>query len=75
MAGSYRFLRAVMNTALDDELIRKNPCRISGADKDNSPERPTVTIPEVYAIADAIRPWWRVLVLMAAFSSLRWGGS
>jgi hypothetical protein len=73
VAGSYRFLRAVMNTALEDELIRKNPCRIKGADQDNSPERPTVTIPEVYAIADAIRPWWRVLVLMAAFSSLRWG--
>jgi integrase len=65
-------LRAVLNTAVDDELIRKNPCRIKGADQDNSPERPTVTIGEVYAIADAIKPWWRALVLMAAFSSLRW---
>ena len=73
VAGSYRFLRAVLNTAVDDELIRKNPCRIKGADKDNSPERPTVTIGEVYAIADAIKPWWRALVLMAAFSSLCWG--
>jgi integrase len=66
-------MRAVLNTAVDDELIRKNPCRIKGADQDNSPERPTVTIGEVYAIADAIKPWWRALVLMAAFSSLRWG--
>jgi integrase len=73
VAGAYRFMRAVLNTAVDDELIRKNPCRIKGADQDNSPERPTVTIGEVYAIADAIKPWWRALVLMAAFSSLRWG--
>ena len=73
VAGAYRFMRAVLNTAVDDELIRKNPCRIKGADQDNSPERPTVTIGEVYAIANAIKPWWRALVLMAAFSSLRWG--
>jgi integrase len=66
-------LVAGWGTAVDDERIRKNPCRIKGADQDNSPERPTVTIGEVYAIADAIKPWWRTLVLMAAFSSLRWG--
>ena len=31
VAGAYRLLRAVMNTALDDELIRgRNPCRIKG---------------------------------------------
>jgi hypothetical protein len=29
--------------------------------------------PEVYAIAGTIRPWYRALVLMAAFTSLRWG--
>jgi hypothetical protein len=73
VAGAYRLMRAVLNTAVDDELLRKNPCRIKGADQDNAPERPTVTIAEVYAIADAIQPWWRALVLMAAFSSLRWG--
>ena len=28
---------------------------------------------EVYAIAAQMRPWYRALVLMAAFTSLRWG--
>jgi len=28
-AKAYRLLRAVFNTALDDGLIRRNPCRIS----------------------------------------------
>ena len=31
------------------------------------------TVAEVYAIAGKIRPWYRALVLMAAFTSLRWG--
>ena len=30
-AKAYRLLRAVMNTAVDDGLIRRNPCRIKGA--------------------------------------------
>jgi integrase len=73
VAGAYRLLRAIMATAVDDELVRRNPCRIPGADKDNSPERPVATIPEVFAIAGAMRKWYRALVLMAAFTSLRWG--
>lgn len=73
VAKAYRLLRAVMNTAVDDELIRRNPCRIRGADKDDSAERPVATIEQVYAIADAGRPWCRGLVLFAAFTGLRWG--
>jgi hypothetical protein len=30
-AKAYRLLRAIMNTAVDDGLIRRNPCRIKGA--------------------------------------------
>jgi integrase len=73
VAGAYRLLRAIMRTAVDDELLRRNPCRIKGADKDNSPERPVATVAEVYAIAGKMRPWYRALVLLAAFTSLRWG--
>ncbi|HET6774197.1 MAG TPA: site-specific integrase, partial [Acidimicrobiales bacterium] len=73
VAGAYRLLRAIMRTAVEDELVRLNPCRIKGAYQDGSPERPVATIAEVYAIADAMRPWYRALVMMAAFTSLRWG--
>lgn len=73
MAQAYRLLRAVLNTAVSDELIRRNPCRIKGADRDESAERPIATVGEVYAIAGAIRPWFRALVLLAAFTGLRWG--
>ncbi|WP_055591330.1 tyrosine-type recombinase/integrase [Peterkaempfera griseoplana] len=70
---AYQMLRAIMNTAVDDGLIQRNPCRIKGADTYDVPERPVLTVPEVYAVADAIHPRWRALVLLAAFTTLRFG--
>ena len=48
-AKAYRLLRAIFHTALDDGLIRRNPCRIKGAGRENSPERPVLTVAQVYA--------------------------
>ncbi len=73
VAKAYRLLRAVMNTAVDDELIRRNPCRIKGAGREATPERPVVSVEHVYRIAGAIDGRWRALVLLAAFGGLRWG--
>ncbi|MFE3074354.1 tyrosine-type recombinase/integrase [Streptomyces sp. NPDC059247] len=70
---AYQLLRAILNTAVDDELIRRNPCRIKGADSYDVPERPVLTMPEVYAVAGAIQPHFRLLVLLAAFTTLRFG--
>jgi integrase len=72
-AKAYRLLKAVPNTAVDDGLIRRNPCRIKGAGQEVSPERPVLTVPEVYAVADAVDRRYRALVLLAVFGSLRWG--
>jgi integrase len=72
-AKAYRLLKAVLNTALDDGVIRRNPCRIKGAGQEKSAERPTLTIPQVYALADAVPQRYRALVLLAMFTSLRWG--
>jgi integrase len=73
VAKAYRLLKAIMNTAVDDLLIARNPCRIKGAAQETSPERPVLTVVEVYALADAIGPRYRAMVLLAAFASLRWG--
>ena len=62
-----------MNTALDDGLIRRNPCRIKGAGQEVSPERPVLTIAQVYQLAGAVHQRYRALILLAAFGSLRWG--
>jgi integrase len=66
-------LRAVLNTAVEDGLIARNPCRVKGAGADNTPERPTISVDQVYAIAGAIVPRYRALVLLAAFTGLRLG--
>lgn len=72
-AKSYRLLRAILNTAVDDELIGRNPCRVKGAGIDRSPERPTATVAEVAKAVDAMPPRLRAAVLLAAFCGLRRG--
>ena len=39
VAKAYRLLKAIFNTAVDDGLLRRNPCRIKGAGQEKSPER------------------------------------
>jgi integrase len=72
-AKAYRLLRAIMATAVDDELIIRNPCRIKGASSEPTPERPVATVRQVFAIADQVPDRLRALVLLATFASLRWG--
>jgi integrase len=73
VAKTYRLLKAIFNTAVDDERVRRNPCRIPGAGVEASPERPTATLDEVFALAGAIEPRFRALVLLATFTGIRWG--
>jgi integrase len=56
-----------------DKRIRENPCQIKGADRESSPERPVLSVAEVYRLADAIEPRYRALILLATFGNLRWG--
>jgi integrase len=73
VAKCYRLLRAILNTAVADELIVRNPCAIKGAGVERTPERPVATIAQVWALADAVEPRFRALVLTAAFAGLRCG--
>jgi integrase len=72
-AKAYRLLKAIMNTAVDDGLIRRNPCRIKGAAQDRSPERDVLTVRQVFTLASVIDPRYRTMVLLGVFTSLRWG--
>lgn len=73
VAKSYRLLKSILNTALVDELIVRNPCVIRGAGAEKTPERVPPTLEQALALSDAIAPRWRMLVLLAAWSGLRWG--
>jgi integrase len=71
---AYRLLRAVFNTAVkEDGLVRENPCRIKGYDRDRIAERPIATVEQVYALADAMPERFYALVIVAALTGLRWG--
>jgi integrase len=72
-AKCYRLLHTICGSAVSDEEIPRNPCVIPGAGQEFSPERPTTTLPQVLAIAEAVGERWRALVLLAAFCSLRIG--
>lgn len=56
VAKAYRLLKAILNTAADDGLIRRNPCRIKGASVEKSPERPVLTVRQVFDLAEVIDP-------------------
>jgi integrase len=73
VAKAYRLLKAILNTAVDDGLIRRNPCRLNGAGQENSPERTVLTLRQVFDLADAIDPRYRALIYLAVFCGLRWG--
>ena len=72
-AKAYRLLKSILATAIEDSLIRRNPCRVKGAGTEQSPERPLLTIGQVYTLADATGPRYRAMILLACFGGLRWG--
>lgn len=73
VAKAYRLLKTILNTAVADEVLPRNPCLLRGAGSERTPERVPPTLLEAYALADAIQPRWRMLVLLAIWSGLRWG--
>ena len=73
VAKAYRLLHAIMNTAVDDGLIRRNPCRIKGAGQEDSPERPVISAAMLIELLDHVPPRYRALLLLATFASMRFG--
>jgi integrase len=70
---SYRFARAVLNTAVRDGAIASNPCHLPGAGSDRAKERPIASPAQVVALVAAITPRYRAAVLLAAWCGLRRG--
>lgn len=73
VARAYRMLRSILQTAVDDELLVRNPCRIAGAGETRSAERPVLSTPQIAALADEVPAHYRAFVVLAAFSGLRAG--
>jgi integrase len=70
---AYATLRAILNTAVADEALHRNPCRIPGAGQPSSPERPLLDVSTVEALAAAMPRHLQVLTLVAFWGHLRIG--
>jgi integrase len=73
-AHAYQVLHAVLATAVADELLQSNPAHIARAMAAPTKRQPVILdAAEVVALADAIRPELRALILVAAWCGPRWG--
>ncbi|MDQ1629581.1 MAG: hypothetical protein QOI54_3325 [Actinomycetota bacterium] len=73
VSASYTLLRTILNTAVSDGLLPSNPCRVKGAGQSVAPERPLLSVEQVYALADAIEPYLKPVVLIIFWAHLRRG--
>ena len=65
---AYRLLHAGMAQAVADELIAANPCAIKGAgqrDAHDRVDRRTVSLEEMWALADGMPERYRASVILA----------
>lgn len=72
-AKAYRLLRAILTTAVSDQLVGRNPCLIKGAGIERARERPMLDTAEVLQLAEAIDHRLRALVYLGGFVGLRAG--
>jgi integrase len=75
-AKAYRLLRAILMTAVEeDNLLPRNPCRIRGAGDEQAPERPVLTVAQVFELAEGIgrHPVGNVRKLPTGGYRLRYG--
>jgi len=70
-APAYRLLKAILNTAVEDEIIIRNPCKIKGAGMDRSAERVPPTIDEVRALLGAMPAHLQAAVVIACAVPIR----
>lgn len=70
---AYRIMHAILATAVDDDLLPRNPCRIKGASSDPHKERPFIPTEVVLALADLAHERIRPMILVAGFGGLRYG--
>lgn len=72
-AKAYTRLRQILNQAVEDDRIPKNPCRITGGGAERHPEQRFLSIKELLELAEAMPDRYRALVLTAGLAGLRQG--
>ena len=71
--SAYRLLKAIFNTAILDDLIVKNPCRVKGGGTDRVTDRRIPNVDQVAALTQSMPEQYRAAVTLAAWGTLRRG--
>ena len=73
-AHAYSLLKSIYRTAVARKLVPESPVNVEGATSRSAPKDTTLlTVAQVQALADAMPPRRRLLVLLAAWCGLRFG--
>lgn len=73
-AHAYGLLRTIFTTAVSDDLIPINPCRIRGAGSARTKHKTRVaSLAELEVLTEAMPDRYRAMVLLAAWCGLRFG--
>ncbi len=72
-AGSYRLLASILRAAVDDEVLVRTPCRLRGAGRERSSERPIASVSELEAGIAACPEHFQLAPMLAAWCQLRRG--
>jgi hypothetical protein len=73
VAKAYRLLSRILGAAVEAGYLPRNPCTVKSAGQERAPEMRFATVAQVAALADAIDPRYRALILVAAYGGLRGG--
>lgn len=73
LGQAYRLLKAVLGTAVQDGLLKANPCQIRGAGSVSNPERPLMSRTQMHELASAMPSDMRGAVHLAFWAHLRMG--
>lgn len=73
-AHAYGLLRTILNTAVADDAIAANPCRVRGGGQVKRAKRiRPASLPELELIARSVPGRYQLMVLLAAWCALRFG--
>lgn len=73
-AHAYGLLRAILSTAVGDELLAVNPCHIRGAGSAKRVHKVTpLTLPELETLVASMPDQYKPMTLIAAWCGLRFG--
>jgi integrase len=71
---AYSLLRTIMASAVNDELVQANPCRITGAGRADRVHKITpATVDELAVLTAAMPDRLQLMVLLASWCALRFG--